>query len=307
MKKRFLSLLITLVMVFSILPVSSQAVTADSAAEGDVIPQDDQYIERTEWYDDAVTYCSENGLLTELLQQDDDNLDDGVTWVTLAQALSELAVNYSDEIYTSEVNWAKDFGLIKENVSENDIVSRFDAAKTFSTFISKSNVETNQPLSTSNFVDFLNIPASYQQDVLFVESTSLMNGYGNGTFGGNDPLTRCQLAQILYNGKDFFSNLSMSKIFSLSENDITCIDIQSGSTGDKKSITDADEILGIVNLLNNFEFNSIRIVEGDGWARRLILHFSSGEMFYFYISPSSITINNIIYESDIQYFPPTLL
>ncbi len=39
MKKRFLSLLITLVMVFSILPVSSQAVTADSAAEGDVIPQ----------------------------------------------------------------------------------------------------------------------------------------------------------------------------------------------------------------------------------------------------------------------------
>lgn len=263
--------------------------------------KNDRNVNHIKWYKDAVAYCSKNGLLTDSLQ-DDTNLTDSVTWSSFVQVLSQLASNYSDELYTSSMNWAKDFGLIKEDISENETVSRFDAAKTFSIFINKSNINTNQMLSTSSFIDFHNIPTSYQQDVLFVESNSLMNGYADGTFGGRDPLTTCQLAQILYNGKDFFLNLSMSKIFSISKNNITYIELQSGSTGNKESITAADKILEIVNILNSFEFDKMHAVAGDGWTYRLILHFSSGEMVSFYVSPNSITINNVIYEASLQNF-----
>ena len=44
--------------------------------------------------------------------------------------------------------------------------------------------------------------AWYHLAVDFVVENGLMNGYGNGSFGPNDTLTRAELAQILYNKED---------------------------------------------------------------------------------------------------------
>lgn len=299
MKKKFLSVLLTLMMVLSVTP------SAAHAAGGN------QNTENKNWYDDAVIYCSRNGLLLDYLRSDS-LLQENVTWSILTQVLSDVTTNYSEELYTSKtdssasVNWAKDFALMENALAGDDVVTRSDAATTLSSFFDKSNIDVLLPLSVSSFSDFYSISDNCKSSVLFVETNSLMIGYGDGTFGGNDPLSICQLAQILYNGRDIFSNVIMNKLFSLNENQIDYIEFQDGNTGCEEVITEQVKLSNIVQLLNSFKIDSIKLVESDGWSYRIKLHYSSGTEADLYISSNSVSINNVKYISAVQHFSSIL-
>lgn len=263
------------------------------------------------WYDDAVIYCSENSLLVNYLQSNS-LLQEPVTWAIFSQVLSDVTANYSKDLYTSEtcssapVNWAKNFSIMDNSMSENGVVTRLDVAIALSSFFSRSNVDILPSLSTSNFSDFSSIPDNYKNYVLFVEANSLMKGYSDGTFCGNDPLSICQLAQILYNGRDLFSNVVMDKLFSLDKSQIEYVELQNGNTGNKEVITEQANLSNIVLLLNSFRIDDIQRVESDGWSHRIKLHFTSGAEAAFYVSSDSVTINNVKYISAVQHFSSIL-
>lgn len=67
--------------------------------------------------------------------------------------------------------------------------------------VKPSTPEAGQPETPSVSEQFTDVPpgAWYREAVDFVVKTSLMTGYGNGTFGPDDNLSRAQLAQILFN------------------------------------------------------------------------------------------------------------
>ena len=263
------------------------------------------------WYDDAVIYCSESNLLSNYLQSYS-LLQEPVTWSILSQSLSDVTTNYSEDLYISTpstfapVNWAKTFSIMESSLAENDVVTRLDVAVALCSFFNKSNIDVLPPLSTSSFSDFSSIPDNCKSSVLFVEANSLMNGYSDGTFGGNDPLSICQLAQILYNGKIIFPDVVMDKLFSLDESQIDYVELQNGSTGDKDIITDPSKLSTIVQLLNSFKFDSTQLAESDGWSYRIKLYSSSGVEADFCISSDSVTINNVRYISAVQHFSSIL-
>ena len=61
--------------------------------------------------------------------------------------------------------------------------------------------KTVQPIETPWNSPFSDVSESdwYYEAVRFVQERGLMNGYSDGRFGANDPLSRAQLAQILFN------------------------------------------------------------------------------------------------------------
>ena len=300
MKKKFLSVLLTLVMVFSIIPTAAYAASVDESN-----------YQTKHWYDDAVIYCSESGLLPDELQSSS-LLQEPVTWSILSQVLSDVTTNYSEDLYISgtsscaPVNWAKSFSIMETSLADDDIVTRLDVAVALSSFFSKSNADVLPPLSASSFSDFSSIPDNCKSSVLFVKANSLMNGYGDRTFGGNDSLSICQLAQILYNGRDIFSDVVMNKLFSLDESQINYVELQNGNTGHKEIITEQAKLSTIIQLLNSFEIDSTQLAESDGWSYRMKLYFSSGKETDFYLSSNSVTLNNVKYISAIQHFSPIL-
>lgn len=263
------------------------------------------------WYDDAVIYCLGNNVLSNHLQSNS-TMQEPVTWLILSQSLSDVTTNYSEDCYLSgkssfaSVNWAKSFSIMDNSFSEDKSVSRLDIALALYSFFSKSNVAVIPPLSTSSFSDFSNIPNNYKNSVLFVETNSLMNGYSDGTFSGNNSLSICQLAQIFYNGRNLFSNVVMDKLFSLDEHQITHIELRNGNTGDKEIITEPDKVSTIVNLLNSFKIDKTQFHKSDGWSYWMKLYSSSGTETDFYISTDSITLNNVKYTSAVQHFSSIL-
>lgn len=109
-----------------------------------------------------------------------------------------------------------------------------------------------------------------------------------------------------YRSKQDIVENNLNKIFSIDESDVAYIEGFNGNTGETKLVTDRDKIIDIIELLNDFEFDSICAVRGDGWNYRLILYFSNKDTTYIYLTPKSITIDNVQYISNVQHFPSTL-
>lgn len=293
MKRKFLSVLLALTMVFSLTAVAAQA-------------------EARPWYADAVAYCAEQHLLSDFLQ-DDASLQKPVTWSVLVQTLAAMTQNYSSALYASDTdptrapyNWARDFALAPEDMEETGAITRADAAAVFYAFLRKSSASTQPLPAASSFSDFSGIPADCQSGALFVEANSLMKGYEDGAFRGSASLSICEFAQILYNGKDLFSQLQMKKLFALPEEQIDRITVQSGTTGEESPVADPAKRQEIIQLLNSFQFSTAQAEDSDGWTYRLTIHFSSGQELSFCLSASSVTIHGHRYSSATPHFSSLL-
>lgn len=259
------------------------------------------------WYTPAVNYWSHKGCLGEEGVEDLNNLQKQVTWSDLAGTLSKLDKNYSDANYqtdlsSSPVAWAKDLAIMDRDLGGDDVVTRLDGARALATFLKKSCAKSQAPLSSTGLSGFSDIPQVDREAVLFVKANGLMKGHADGHFGGNEPLLVCQLVQILYNGRELFSDIRLDKLFLLDPTQVDYIEIQDGITGDVKVIRERDQVAKLVKLLNSFRFHKAEFSDCDGWTCRMKLYSSSGLETDFTLSVDSVTLNRTRYLSNDSHF-----
>ena len=259
------------------------------------------------WYTPAVNYWSHKGCLGEEGVEDLNNLQKQVTWSDLAGTLSKLDKNYSDANYQTDLSsdpvaWSKDLAIMDRDLGGDDVVTRLDGARALATFLKKSCAKSQAPLSSTGLSDFSDIPQVDREAVLFVKANGLMKGHADGHFGGNEPLLVCQLAQILYNGRELFSDIRLDKLFLLDTTQVDYIEIQDGTTGDVKVIGERDQVAKLVKLLNSFRFHKAEFSDRDGWTCRMKIYSSSGLEADFTLSVDSVTLNRTRYLSNDPHF-----
>lgn len=262
---------------------------------------------REPWYTPAVNYWSHKGCWEKEELEDLNNLQKQVTWSDLAGALSKLDKNYSDANYQTDLSsdpvaWVKDLAIMDRDLGGDDVVTRLDGARALATFLKKSSAKSQAPLSSTGLSDFSDIPQVDRETVLFVKANGLMKGHADGHFGGNEPLLVCQLVQILYNGRELFSDIRLDKLFLLDPTQVDYIEIQDGTTGDVKVIRERDQVAKLVKLLNSFRFHKAEFSDRDGWTCRMKLYSSSGLETDFTLSVDSVTLNRTRYLSNDPHF-----
>lgn len=137
MKKRFVSMVLCLALILSLLPTAALAVEND-------MPFTD--VQRTDWFYDAVQYVWEKGMMNG----------------------------------TGETTFEPDTTTTRGMIVT--ILHR---------------VENMPSASGMNFTDVAD-NAYYANSVAWASANGIVDGYGNGKFGPDDPITREQMATILY-------------------------------------------------------------------------------------------------------------
>ena len=137
-KKRFLSILLTICMLFGMIP------TVAFAAGETNMPFTD--VAETDWFYDAVRYVYENGMMN----------------------------GTGETVFSPDATTTR--GMIVT------IMHR---------------MEGTPAASDENFTD-VSAGQYYADAVAWANENNIVNGYGNGQFGPNDPITREQMAAILY-------------------------------------------------------------------------------------------------------------
>ncbi len=159
------------------------------------------YAKAPAWCADAVNYCDENHLFNGVPQAEK-SLDDIVTWGVFSQILSNSTSNYDGtyyqpglvmdshvknrEIYWAAMNWAKSFWIVDDLKRETDPMTRAETVNALYAYFGRTDVKAAQPKLSSCFTDFNDIPDDLRSGVLFAEANSLINGFGNSTFGPID-------------------------------------------------------------------------------------------------------------------------
>ena len=111
-------------------------------------------------------------------------------YLTPGKTLELVVLDSSAEPYPGQLEWWSD----NENVAKVDDSGRVTALKNGSAVIRAGTTDGKYTASCEIVVG-----PWYQRAVDYVMQNGLMSGYGNGSFGANDRLSRAQLAQILYN------------------------------------------------------------------------------------------------------------
>ncbi|WP_369283314.1 S-layer homology domain-containing protein [Oscillibacter sp. GMB15532] len=280
------------------------------------------YAKAPAWCADAVNYCDENHLFHGVPQAEK-SLDNIVTWGVFSQILSNSTSNYDGtyyqpglvmdsnakdrEIYRAAMNWTKSFWIVDDLKQETDPMTRAETANALYAYFGRTDVKVAQPKLSSRFTDFNDIPDDLRSGVLFAEANSLINGFGDSTFGPNRPITVAELSQILYNGKNLFQNAAMEKLFVLSASNVDSIEFRNGYNFEQHITNNKNVIKDVIDHLNAFRFKNMESADYDGWSYGFKIYFKDGKEFNFMLDPNWVRVCGVGYAPAKEFFPKSWL
>ena len=201
MKKKFIGILLTAVLLFSSLPVHAQ---------------DTEYTDvfLSEWFYEAVDYVSTNNVMTGVADKTfapRDSLTRGMAVTILSRIYGADTSGFKDapfsdvdmkRYYGVHVAWAKQSGIIHgmtdTEFNPNDVMTREQICVMLSNFFDFCGLSTRNT-DVERFSDEDKIGKWAKEAVLRMQRGGIVNGRDDNTFDPKGETTRAEFAQIVYN------------------------------------------------------------------------------------------------------------
>jgi hypothetical protein len=209
-KKIWAKLALALLILAQLVQIPAAAFTDDTAFS-DVSPD--------AWYYDYVTECAKLEIVKGYPDgtfKPDKALTRGEFMCILANSSETLVIPQKGSTdhwasrYYDALNSEKVFAGLKITPyyqSMNTIITRYEMAVMVQNFLTNDQWESDVKVASPEKVitDYASIPAAYRSDVVQVYGKGIISGYGDGSFGGDNSLTRAQtcvvIKQILWSGQ----------------------------------------------------------------------------------------------------------
>ena len=200
--KRFLSMLLTLCMLLSLLPSTVFAANSN-------VPFTD--VKETDWFYDAVGYAYENGMMSGT---GNNQFSPNVTTtrgmiVTILYRLEgspAVSTAFFDDVaageyYTNGVSWAAANGIVSGygngQFGPNDPITREQMAAILYRYAQHKEYETTVSGDVSSFTDGASVSSYAVEPMNWAVGTGLLSGVGNNMLNPTGNATRAEAATIL--------------------------------------------------------------------------------------------------------------
>ncbi len=201
MKKKFIGILLALVLLLSSLPVQAQGTEYTDVFQ-------------SEWFYEAVNYVSTNKVMTGVADKTfapRDSLTRGMAVTILSRVYGSDTSGFKDapfsdvdmkRYYGVHVAWAKQNGIIHgmtdTEFNPNDFMTREQICVMLSNFFDFCGLSTRNT-DVKRFSDEDKIGKWAKEAVLRMQRGGIVNGRDDNTFDPKGETTRAEFAQIVYN------------------------------------------------------------------------------------------------------------
>ena len=196
------------------------------------------------------------------------------------------------------------------------IVSGYNNKLRPSDFVSREEMVTilGRMLISQNYAKFTESKSEYSDEaqisdwakkyVDFMTNLGCIKGKGNNNFDPKATITREELAQIIYNMKPIIFFGQTEKL-NMQNSEVASIELFSGNTGKKTTITDASVIEKFVNILSDAAIvkNCFNALDSAGVGYLATIKYADGESYRIEIAHTGGFLKRVNYGYDITSEP----
>lgn len=220
MKRRFLSLLLVLAMLLSMVPAVSAAGN---------LPFTD--VSSSKWYYDAVQYVYENGLMngdTSTTFEPENTMTRGMFVTVLGRMVGVNTANYTFNYfgdvntiryYAPYINWAAANGIVKGYpgtlFKPDDPITREEMATIFSRYLTMADYDLPQDSQATTFSDANTAHNYAKEHIEKMRLTGLMQG-SQGKFDPKNTATRAEAATVFMRVRESLNALNAPSVHQVS-------------------------------------------------------------------------------------------